>query len=320
MPAGLYSILRLTSLENRNEYDSSKRDMVVRANHSQETQSGLEVMTTTANVRAVAPVGSGSEHYGSFEYGVGFGRLFDVMKTRLHADLAVFIDEKTFQTPVSAQGAQMQREAQKAAESERVAEGYRTIASTDPELMKEVVPSDFLASLQQTTTREVQPSLHKPGEEAPANHDAVAPVTSATAKPVLREVTASDSRFGIVGVPLFDFSGRRVGALVGVRNLDEERRVERSTLLHFLGMTLVGVILLAGAVQLVFNGLLVRPVEELTQNAGAIAGGDVGAKIELTSRKDEVGALAKKIDDLRKKLTSLDAPAEAPSKAPEVKS
>ena len=154
-PAGLYSVLRLTNPAIRQEFDQGKRDMVMRAFHTRETQSGLEVMWTAANVRGVASIDSGTEHYGCFEWGVGFARTLDAIKTRTHADLAVFIDEKAFPASLTARGQAMAAKAAKAAEASRIAPGYRTLeGATNTELMRQLVTPEFLASVQQLTLAE----------------------------------------------------------------------------------------------------------------------------------------------------------------------
>src|SRR5205085_8102704 len=111
---------------------------------------------------------------------------------RSSAERAVFIDERACPAAITSQGATMAREAAKAAEADRVAEGFRTIHATNAGLMKELVTADFLGSIVQETTV---------------------------------EGTAKEQHYGVVGVPLFDFSGKRVGSLVGVRSLEGERRV-----------------------------------------------------------------------------------------------
>jgi HAMP domain-containing protein len=267
--ATIASVLRLANPDDRVEYDQSRREMVVRANHQKETQAGLEVMSTTVSVRAVASIDDGTTHLGSFEWGTGFERLLKRIKEDTSAELALFIDEKAFVAPITSRGAALQKEAAKSADSDRVAEGFRTLVTTDPEFMKRAISADFLPTVQVMS---------------------------------FREVVLGDSEFGIVAVPVRDFGERQVGVVVAVRNMDEARRVARSTLIMFVGATITGLVLLAGAIQLVFNGLLVRPLVELTENLGAIAGGDLGVKLELAARADEVGALAKKLDKLRQRL------------------
>lgn len=310
-PAGLYSILRLTNTKVRQEFDQSKRDMVVRADHSHETQAGVELMATSCTVRAVASVDSGSEHLGCFEWGVGFARTLQTIKDRTHADVAVFVDEKQIPQAITDRGRQMAADWAKAAEADRVAQGYRTLeGATNTELMRQLVTADFLGSVQQTVTRELPtvapsetpaatPAAAPVGSGVAAVGSGAAPARTPSAKPVVHEAVAADVLYGVVAVPLFDFTGRRVGVLVGVRSLDEERHLAKNTLTMFVGATLVGIILLAGIFQLVLNGLLVRPTIELAENAKTIAGGDLQAKLDAAARSDELGALAKQVEKLR---------------------
>jgi HAMP domain-containing protein len=267
--SSLVTYLRLSNPDLKLQDDQSKREMVVRANHMKETQAGIEVSVRSAGIRAVAPVFDDEGPLGSFEWGMGFTRTLQRLKDNTGAELSMFIDEKTFAAPITSAGQAAQRDAARSAEADRVAEGYRTIETTNPELMKQIIPAELLPTVQQ---------------------------------PTFRDVVAGDSEYGVVAIPIFDFGGRRVGVVVGARNLETDHRVAKTAQTTFLVATLAGLILLAGAVQLVFNGFLVRPLDELTEDLEKITHGDPLAKIEMAKRADEIGSLAKKLEKLREKV------------------
>jgi methyl-accepting chemotaxis protein len=264
----LKTFLRLSRPEVFGE-DVSHRDMMVKANTEKKSQSGLETSTSRVSVRAVVPVTSNGEHVGSFEWGVGFSRLLQRIKEKHESDLALLVDERTFTAPITTAGQAARAAAAKAAEGERILDGYRTVESTAIDLMKVVVPKDALANLTTTTitTRYVQGVEH-----------------------------------GLVSLPISDYGGRKLGAIFVAKSMAGPQRQVRSMRVTFTTVTLVGLIFLAGAVQLVFNGLLLRPLGELGENVDTVGKGDLGVKVDLKKRTDEIGDIARAFDAFRDRL------------------
>ena len=249
--------------------DVSHRAIIVKAMTEHRTQSGLETSIAGVSVRAVAPVKDADDKpAGTFEWGVPLSRLFERLKDNANAESALFIDETTLTAPITSAGVAAKNAAAKAAEADRIVDGYRTVESTDVELMRRVVDGALV------TVKES----------------------------VVRTQSVGDTDYGVIATPIADFTGRRIGTIVVARSLAEFQHALRTTRITFLATTLAGLILLAGAVQVVFNGLLLRPLLELGENADAMAGPTPPSKIELRSRADEIGAIAKSLDGLRDRL------------------
>jgi HAMP domain-containing protein len=195
--------------------------------------------------------------------------MFTRLKENSNAESALFVDESTFTAPITSAGVVAKAAAAKAAEADRIVDGYRTVESTDVELMRLVATRDVV-----------------------------------TAKDTLKHYQmVGDTEYGVVAVPISDFSQRRIGTIVVARSLAEPQRAIRARKITFLAATIGGLILLAGAVQIVFNGLLIRPLLEIGESADAMTAG-TPTKIDLKRRADEIGAIAKSLDELRARLTA----------------
>jgi HAMP domain-containing protein len=249
--------------------DVSHRAIIVKALNEHRTQSGLETSIGGVSVRAVAPLkDSDGNPAGTFEWGVPLSRLFERLKDNSNAESALFIDESTLTAPITSAGVAAKAAAAKAAEADRIVDGYRTVESTNVELMRRVVDGALV------TVKEA----------------------------VVRTQSVGDTDYGVIATPILDFTGRRIGTIVVAKSLAELQHALDATRITFLATTLAGLILLAGAVQVVFNGLVLRPLLELGENADAMAGPTPPSKIELNSRSDEIGAIAKSLDGLRDRL------------------
>jgi methyl-accepting chemotaxis protein len=249
--------------------DVSHRNMIVRANQERQLQKGLETSSTRVSVRAVVPVMDGKEHLGSFEWGFGLSRLLLRIKATRQADVGLFVDEKMFSAPLTAKGAARIATVTRTTDVDRVVEGYRTLETSNVELMRHVVTLKLLAGLRDVSIR-------------------------------TRRVGGID--YGVIAIPINDFGGRRLGAILVAKSLAEPQRKVRVTQVTFLTVTAAGLILLAGAVQLVFNGLLLRPLLQIGDSLDELATGNYGASRDLLRRTDEIGAMAKNVDRIRERL------------------
>ena len=249
--------------------DLSHRDMMVRVRKEHNTQKGLETSATRVSVRAVAPVLDGENYLGSFEWGVSLSRLLLRIKANHNADVGLFVDEKTFATPINARGAAMAALATKSVDADRVVEGYRTLDTTNVEMMRNVVTRELLVKLHEVTIR-------------------------------TRRIGGID--YGIVALPISDFGGRRLGAILVAKSLAEPQRRVRVTQVTFLTVTMAGLIFLAGAIQLVLNGLLLRPLVEIGEDLETLRTGNYEPKPDSESRTDEIGSMAQNVNRLRERL------------------
>jgi HAMP domain-containing protein len=115
--------------------------------------------------------------------------------------------------------------------------------------------------------------------------------------------TLNDTSYGIVLVPIQDFSGRNLGVVMASINLDKFQQLNNTSLLNLIVLAIFQLLIISGAVFLTYNGLLLRPIIALGEIFETITKGDYTQKLDdLTKRKDEVGKIAKKIEKYQKKL------------------
>jgi hypothetical protein len=259
----LHVLLDLRAPEREGE-DASGDEMVVRASRYRETQAGVEVTGNGLAVRAVAAVDSGTEHLGCVEWGVGFGRLLTYLRDKTHVELSVFVDEHAI-APVAHVGSRSAIETEPGS-------GLRTVASTNADLVKDVLSNEFL----RTVTEAIYTKRERLGVE-----------------------------YEVVALPLFDFAGRQIGVIGGVRTTADSRKDMTGIARTFLGGTLVGVILLALVVYLVFDLGLRRPLATLLESVDGFArGGDIHRPVAHLGRPDEFGVVSKSVNKLREKLVN----------------
>ncbi len=129
---------------------------------------------------------------------------------------------------------------------------------------------------------------------------------------------ASDTRtvngveVGVVKVPLFDFSGKNIGAVIAVKEISEFGRVLKDALVRLVVAAALGLLVTLGVTLLITSGLLLRPLERLTKRMKGLAGGDFSSKVEAAGREDEIGALATSIESIRVDLLRRFPPGSAP--------
>jgi len=268
--------------------DVSSREMVVKANKERKTQSGLETSVLSVSLRSIVPVtDADGKPAGSFEWGFPLSRTFQRLKDQSNAESGLFVDETKFAAPppslTAADKARVEA-LRKAADADRIVDGYRTVESTDVELMRHIVSRELL-----DVTEKRPPHKQRVG----------------------------DIDYGVIAVPVHDFSDRRIGTIVVAKSLAESQRAIRTTRITFIAATIAGLILLAGAVQVVFNGLLIRPLLEIGENADAMAGATPPGKIDLKTRDDEIGSIAKSLESLRARLAAEKAEAEQKARVTE---
>jgi hypothetical protein len=238
--------------------DMSYRDTAVRAHRYRETQSGLELGSTGYAVRAVACVESGTELYGSIQWGSPLGRMLERAKSTTGTELSLFLDERI------------------AASSGRpdvtsdAGSGYRTVASTNADLVKTVLTNEFLSSVTEQ---------------------------------VFTSITVHGVEYDVLALPVFDFAGRQVGVAGGVRPMTEMKQELAATMAYFLVGTGIGVVLLAGVVVLVYTHFLKKPLEILAESLERFTKqGDYSSPIAHKGVPNEFGGASKSLNKLREKL------------------
>lgn len=82
------------------------------------------------------------------------------------------------------------------------------------------------------------------------------------AKDVLTRIKVVDGiDYGMVAVPLLDFKGQRIGAIVAVKSFEDFQSMQSAALVRSIAFAVLQAILLAGAMLILINVLFIRPME-----------------------------------------------------------
>ncbi len=166
--------------------------------------------------------------------------------------------------------------------SDRIVGELRNIEATDWQVIRSVATTDLLAQV----------------------HD----VRHASTR-----VDAVD--YGVVLVPLLDFSGRQIGVIVATRSFEHYGHEVRASVVNALSLCAAQIVIVVGALLLVVGGLLLRPLRDLAAAFSAHRAGRDGPDLgELVKRSDEIGALAREAAAIRTgRADGASAPSAPPS-------
>lgn len=65
--------------------------------------------------------------------------------------------------------------------------------------------------------------------------------------------------YGLVAVPLLDFKGKRVGAVVALKSFEDYQSLQTSALMRAIGFAFLQAMLLSGAMLILINVLFIHP-------------------------------------------------------------
>lgn len=241
---------------------SDTRPMIIAANLHGTSQRGLELGPVGLAVRAVAPIKDDAGLIGVVEYASDFQALLKQIGTLTDTQLATLINEDLWN-----KARKNDKEFMPA--RDQLIDGSRTVYSTDWDVTSALVTAEELAPTRgnRTTTR-----------------------------------TRGGIEYGVLTMPLMDFSGQQIGFVIATRSFAAlNAEFVDAVRLAVLRM-LLGFIVSFGAVVVIFNGLLLRPVTDLLGKLQALENGEDNTPLAIPGRTDEVGKLFGVADRLRLKL------------------
>lgn len=241
---------------------SATRPMIIAANLHGISQRGLELGPVGLAVRAVAPVKDDAGLIGVVEYASDFQALLKQISTLTDTQMATLINEDLWNKA-------RKNDKEFTPARDQVMEGNRTVYSTDWDVTSALITAGELAPTRgnRSTTR-----------------------------------THNGIEYGVLTMPLMDFSGQPIGFVVAVRSFAGlNAEFVDAVRLAVLRM-LLGFIVSFGAMVVIFNGLLLRPVTDLLAKLQALEKGETDTPLAIPGRADEVGELFQAADRLRQKL------------------
>ena len=115
-------------------------------------------------------------------------------------------------------------------------------------------------------------------------------------------LTVNGNDYGLVLVPVLDYKGERIGAVVAVRDFSEFQTQQRWAITGIVAMSGLQIVLLTGALLIVVNAMLLKPFEAIASASNELADGKPVPDLdELATRHDEIGGMARSLQTLANK-------------------
>jgi methyl-accepting chemotaxis protein len=115
-------------------------------------------------------------------------------------------------------------------------------------------------------------------------------------------LTVNGNDYGLVLVPVLDYKGERIGAVVAVRDFSEFQTQQRWALTGTVAMAGLQIVLLTGALLIVVNAMLLKPFEAIALASDQLADGNPAPDLDdLANRRDEIGGMARSLQTLANK-------------------
>ncbi|MFZ4555141.1 MAG: cache domain-containing protein [Pseudanabaena sp.] len=112
-------------------------------------------------------------------------------------------------------------------------------------------------------------------------------------------ITLNGNDYGLVLVPVLDYKGERIGAVIAVRDFSEFQTQQRWALTSTVAMAGLQIVLLTGALLIVVNAMLLKPFEAIATASNQLADGKSVPDLEdLVNRHDEIGGMARSLQTL----------------------
>jgi methyl-accepting chemotaxis protein len=265
------SFLRLHAPEQHGDHQDPFRPMVVAVNRDRFSRKETAIAGTGPAIFGVTPMtDAAGQHIGSFELGMSFGPLLHALKAAYRLEMALFIEEQALRQLMFAEGLNPESGhgiSELLTEQNRRGK-YIKFHSTNWALMKELVGEGDLSG-----SPEAQ---------------------------YIR--SALDVPYGVVLLTLYNNAGDPIGKVAMARDFSSSRAAAGRSLVWQGLLALSGIVLLAGVILIVVRGLLLRPLEMLSQQFVKLAEGRRDQPIaESETLCDEMQALAQAHEQLRTK-------------------
>ncbi len=125
-------------------------------------------------------------------------------------------------------------------------------------------------------------------------------------------ITVNGNDYGLVLVPVLDYKGERIGAVVAVRDFSEFQTQQRWALTGTIAMSGLQIVLLTGALLIVVNAMLLKPFEAIANASSELADGKPVPDLDdLANRRDEIGGMARSLQTLANQGNAKDAEKES---------
>ncbi|MBY0281743.1 MAG: hypothetical protein K2W94_06245 [Alphaproteobacteria bacterium] len=224
---------------------SGFRKTVVLTNKEKNPQRGMELGRAGLGIRGVVPILDTKGHIGSLEIVFTLKNIINKIRELTSSEIGVFIDKNLFEktcTQLSVKSDKNQNSAETKANT--IGEFYY-LDSSNKEKILSVINKD---NLQKNSELNIIFPIINGAEE------------------------------GIAFAPLLDFAGKTIGKITIVKSFQDLNLAFSKKILWEIINSIVQIIVIASAVFVAFNGLLLFPLAELIKRSRALA---LGEKISL---------------------------------------
>jgi HAMP domain-containing protein len=112
-------------------------------------------------------------------------------------------------------------------------------------------------------------------------------------------LSVNGNDYGLVLVPVLDYKGERIGAVVAIRDFSEFQIKQRWALTGTVAIAALQIVLLTGVLFLVVNAMLLKPFGAIAKASEELADGKLSPDLEdLANRHDEIGDMARSLQTL----------------------
>lgn len=224
---------------------SGFRKTIVLTNKEKHPTRGLELGRAGLGIRGVVPVSDKNGHIGSIEFVFAVKNIINKIRELTSSEIGIFIDRKLFEKTCT-QLTVKSNENQNSAEAKaNIIGDFYYIDSSNKEKILSLVNKDTL--------------------KKSSNLDIIFPIINGTEE-------------GIAFSPLLDFGGNSIGKITVVKSFQDLNLAFSKKILWEIINGIVQIIVIASAVFVSFNGLLLFPLAELIKRCNALV---CGEKISL---------------------------------------
>jgi methyl-accepting chemotaxis protein len=249
--------------------DLSFRPMILEAMADQSPIKGISVGRSGPGLFGVAPIKNAKGKFlGVLEMSQSFDMLINTMKNAYGIESAVFFEEDILEKNATSINKDI-------FSSNNRFGSYVKLTSTNWDLISNLVTPGELHS-------------SKPIEPYTKDYD--------------------DSHYGVVVIPLLNPAGTKLGALVMFSDLSINQKAARKLSIYVWLLSLVGAVLISGALYTVIKGGILRPLAQLSTRFSALAkdGPESQIPVDLHDYPGPVKPLAQSYLDLLKKKAGRD--------------
>ncbi|MBC7545460.1 MAG: hypothetical protein H7338_22255, partial [Candidatus Sericytochromatia bacterium] len=113
------------------------------------------------------------------------------------------------------------------------------------------------------------------------------------------------TEWGMVVVPVVDYKNTPIGSVVATRNFEEYQTQAQWALVSMLSLAFMQAVLLAGAMLIVINALVIGPMENISDKLALLFRAEPSPNLgDLTAADDEIGSMARNAEALEGFVTA----------------